>query len=160
FVRLKLPYDFGHADYVVENTRALIGMSGGAAYTPRSGINTFTPASGAGALPRQPYTAIITPLEAAYATSRDPVQGSALLHPFRPSDGTPDRRLFPAFPFEGALLIGVKDFDPPARLTLLVQVSDGSGDPLKHAPDLQFAYLDGDDWTVFDPQDVDDKTND
>ncbi|MBI1181881.1 MAG: hypothetical protein GC201_15145 [Alphaproteobacteria bacterium] len=160
FVRLKLPYDFGHAAYVVENTRALIGMSGGTAYAPRSGINTYTPASGSGQLPREPYNPVITRIEAAYETSRDPVQGFALLHPFGLSDGTADRRLFPAFPFEGALLVGVKDFGPPARLTLLVQVADGTGDPLKHAPDLQFAYLDGDSWTAFEPQDVDDKTGD
>ena len=95
-------------------------------------------------------------MEAAYETPRSgcrDLRPPPSLRAFRSTRG----RLFPAFPFEGALLIGVKDLRPPARLTLLVQVSDGSGDPLKQAPPAVLV-LDGDGWTAFDPQDVDDKT--
>lgn len=154
FVRLRLPLDFGHNAFVRENTRALIGLSGGDAYTASTSVNVNSQK-----LPREPYNPLITRLEAAYATTRDPVEGFTLLHPFGFSDGTGDGRLFPDLPFEGALLIGVKDFAAPARLTLLVQVADGSGDPLKQAPPLQFHYLDGDDWKALDKQDIDDKTH-
>lgn len=153
FARLRLPLDFGHTAFVRENTRALIGLSGGTPYTATTGVNVTTQN-----LPREPYNSLITRLEAAYATTRDPVEDFTLLHPFGLSDGTSDGRLFPASPFEGALLIGVKDFAAPARLTLLVQVADGSGDPLKQAPQLQFHYLHGDAWLALDEQDIDDKT--
>lgn len=154
FVRLRLPVDFGHNAFVRENTRALIGLSGGAAYVASTSVNLTTQS-----LPREPYNPLITRLEAAYATTRDPVEDFTLLHPFGFSDGTADGRLFPALPFAGALLIGVQDFAAPARLTLLVQVADGSGDPLKQAPPLQFHYLDGDTWLALDEQDIDDKTH-
>lgn len=157
FMRLRLPRDFGHAAFVGENTRALICLAGGAGYSPGSShVNTQQIAQGHTG-PRDPYDAILTRLDAAYETPRQTAERFTLLHPFGMSDTT-SGRLFPAFPFEAALLIGVKDFKPPARLTMLIQVSDGSGDPLKQAPPLQFAYLDGDSWTAFDAQDVDDKT--
>ncbi len=156
FMRLRLPRDFGHAAFVGENTRALICLAGGAGYAPGSNVNTKEIAQGHTG-PRDPYDPVLTRLEAAYETPRQVAETFALLPPFGLSDTT-SGRLFPAFPFEAALLIGVKDLKPPARLTLLVQVSDGSGDPLKQAPPLQFAYLDGDGWTAFEPQAVDDKT--
>lgn len=161
FMRIPLSGDFGHAAFAAENTRALIGLAGDTTYTPSSGVNTYATATGTGAplLPYAPYNPVITRIEASYETTRSPVEGFQLMHPFGFSGGM-DGRLFPDFPFEGALLVGVADFDGPARLTLLVQVADGSGDPLKKAPDLQFSYLDGDRWSAFDPQDVDDKTND
>ncbi|MGE0665175.1 MAG: hypothetical protein AB7O49_01350 [Sphingomonadales bacterium] len=162
FMRMALPADFGHAAFPAENARALIGLAGDTTYSPSSGVNTYKSGSGNSAplLPYAPYDPVVTRIEASYETTRDPVEGFVLLHPFGVSAGSADGRLFPEFPFEGALLVGVADFDSPARLTLLVQVADGSGDPLKKAPDLQFSFLDGDAWTAFDPQDVDDKTND
>lgn len=161
FMRMALPRDFGHAAFPAENTRALIGLAGGTAYEPSTAVNAYyTDSSQDFRLPYAPYDPVVTRIEASYETTRDPVEGFGLLHPFGVSGGTADGRLFPDFPFEGALLVGVADFDGPARLTLLVQVADGSGDPLKKAPDLRFSFLDGDTWTAFDPQDVDDKTND
>lgn len=161
FMRMALPRDFGHAAFPAENTRALIGLAGGTSYEPSSAVNAYyTDSSQDFRLPYAPYDPVVTRIEASYETTRDPVQGFGLLHPFGVSGSTADGRLFPDFPFEGALLVGVADFDGPARLTLLVQVADGSGDPLKKAPDLRFSYLDGDTWTAFDPQDVDDKTSD
>lgn len=161
FMRMALPRDFGHAAFPAENTRALIGLAGGTSYEPSSAVNAYyTDSSQDFRLPYAPYDPVVTRIEASYETTRDPVEGFGLLHPFGVSGGTADHRLFPAFPFEGALLVGVADFEAPARLTLLVQVADGSGDPLKKAPDLRFSYLDGDIWTAFDPQDVDDKTGD
>lgn len=160
FMRMRLPLDFGHAAYVVENTRALVGLAGGAAYSPSPGVNPYDsdPGKGTKLLPHEPFNPVITRLEAAYETPREEVEAFSHLHPFGAAAGTADGRLFPEMPFEGALLIGVADFAPPARLTLLIQVADGSGDPLKKAPDLEFALLDGDTWIDFEPQDVDDKT--
>lgn len=153
FMRLKLPYDFGHAAFVAENTRALIDKAGGDTYSPSSTVNV-----NAANQPREPYNPMITQVSASYETPRQAVEAFGFLHPFGVSARSPDGRLFPAFPFEGALLIGIRDLRPPARLTLLVQVADGSGDPLRPAPKLAFFYLDGDTWTAFDPQDVDDGT--
>lgn len=162
FMRMALPADFGHAAFPAENARALIALANKTTYTASSGVNTYATTTGTGAprLPYAPYDPVVTRIEASYETTRDAVEGFGLLHPFGVSGGTADGRLFPDFPFEGALLVGVADFDGPARLTLLVQVADGSGDPLRKAPDLRFSFLDGDTWTAFDPQDVDDKTND
>lgn len=153
FVRLRLPRDFGHAAFIAENTRALIAKSGGASYSPSSGVNTNSADQ-----PREPYNPMITQISAAYETPRQRAEAFTFLHPFGVSAGSRDGRLFPGFPFEGALLIGVRDLKPPARLTLLVQVADGSGDPLRPAPKLAFSFLDGDTWTEFDQQDVDDGT--
>jgi hypothetical protein len=153
FLRVTLPRDFGHADFIRENTRALVGLAGGTAYQATSGVNLD-----AAGMPRAPYDPMITRLEAAYETKREEVDSFTLLHPFGTSAGGSDGRLFPNLPFEGALLIGIADFAAPARLTLLVQVADGSGDPLKQAPDLEFAFLDGNAWVALEPQNVDDKT--
>jgi hypothetical protein len=176
FARLRLPHDFGHAAFVGENTRALIGMAGGAAYSPGfvdravgrgrgrtsrmvTSVNTYAPDPSKPAVkaPRAPYDPMITRIEASYESPREPVAAFSHLHPFGVSAGG-DGRLFPDLPFEGALLVGVADFEPPARLTLLAQVADGSGDPLKKAPKLDFAFLAGDQWVPFEPQDVDDRT--
>ena len=156
FLRMRLPRDFGHAAYVGENTRALVSLARGDddGYVVSSGVNKLDSHK----LPRAPYDAVLTRIEAAYETPREPVESFSLLHPFGVSGGSGDGRLFPALPFEGALLIAVANFQAPARLTLLVQVSDGSADPLKQAPDLEFAYLADDAWQLFAPQDVDDKT--
>ncbi len=156
FVRLRLPRDFGHQAFIGENTRALIELAkGSAGYHPGPKVNK-NPNTG---LPCEPYDALITRLEARYRTTTDPVASFSLLYPFgvlaRPEAGG---RLFPALPFQGELLIGIEHFVPPARLSLLVQVVDGSADPLRPAPTLQFHYLQDDNWRAFDPQDVDDRT--
>ena len=120
-------------------------------------IRRLTIGGAAHKLPKAPYDPVIGRLEARYETTCGPAAGLALMRPFGVSEeGT--GRLFPDMPFEGALLIGVEGLQPPARLTMLVQVADGSGDPLRKAPQLGFAYLAGDRWVAFAPQDVDDKT--
>jgi hypothetical protein len=108
-------------------------------------------------LPLAPYDPVLTRIEAAYTSEAGSVAALRHLHPFGASPAS-GRRLLPDLPFEGALLIGIADFAPPARLTLLVQVADGSGDPLRAPPALAFHYLDGDNWRAFEDRDVDDKT--
>jgi hypothetical protein len=177
FMRMRLPLDFGHDAYPGENTRALVALASDATYSPGSNVNTYDSTLShvrivgrasfevrsrlfpeKPPLPREPYDPVLTGLVASYETVREEVDTFTHLHPFGTAGGTPVGRVFPDLPFDGALLIGVRDFAPPARLTLLIQVADGSGDPLKKAPELAFAYLDGDDWVPFDDQDVDDKT--
>lgn len=159
FIRLRLTKDFGHAGFTLENTRAMIGLAGGTAYVASSGVNTFKPEAGKSpSLPCAPYNPVITRLEAGYTTPLEGVEAFTHLHPFGYDDGMTDDRLFPEIPYAGALMIGVADFTPPARLTLLVQVADGSGSPLMKPPELEFAYLDNNRWVTFKAQDVDDKT--
>jgi len=159
FMRIRLPKDFGHADFVRENTRAMVALANDGDYSPGTDINVDPPDATSGQVPLTPYDPVLTHLEASYVTPWESVEGFNQLHPFGVTAGSDDGDLFPLLPFEGALMIGVADFDAPARLTLLVQVSDGSGDPLKMAPDLKFDYLAGDSWKPFAPQDVDDKTH-
>jgi hypothetical protein len=156
FVRLRLKTDFGHREFAGENARALIAMANGTAYNASTNVKTET-ISGM-SMPRPPYEAIITGLQAGYLTTRNPVERVTVLYPFGVSGLDASRHLFPQLPFEGALLIGVRDFEPPARLTLLVQIADGTGDPLKPAPSLEFACLSGDEWLTLESQAVDDKT--
>ncbi|NJM91695.1 MAG: hypothetical protein HC861_02685 [Rhodospirillaceae bacterium] len=153
FVRMALPRSFGHAEFVRENARALIYLAREKKYAVPTNVNPDSQG-----MPRAPYDPMITRIEASYETEREEAESFVLLHSFGISGGTANGRLFPSLPFEGALLIGVADFAAPARLTLLVQVADGSGDPLKQAPDLEFAVLDGDTWKVLERQNIDDKT--
>ena len=155
FVRLRLPKDFGHPAFARETSKAMIDLAGGKDYAPDAPINVLD------GLPCEPYEAVMSRLEASYETLREPVQAFSHLHPFGVAAGANDGRLFPDLPFEGALLIGVADFKPPARLTFLIPhdpVADGSGDPLKQPPALDVAFLDGDRWVPFEPEDVDDRT--
>jgi hypothetical protein len=101
----------------------------------------------------------VSQLRASYETVPSTPQRLRTLHPFgiAPTDET--RRLFPDLPYEGALFIGIRDLRPPERLTMLIQVLDGSGDPLRDAPALRHAYLSGNRWIEFDQQAVDDKTH-
>ncbi len=158
FLRLRPALGFGHAAYHLESTKALLSYASGKPYVSGAEINVSKATLYAPEEPLKPYTPVITRFEAAYETPRGPVEVFSLLHPFGTSAATVEGRLFPALPFEGALLIGLADLDPPCRITLLIQVADGSGNPLKPAPDLAFAYLAGDAWIDFLPQEVDDKT--
>jgi hypothetical protein len=61
----------------------------------------------------------------------------------------------------GEWYIGIKDLNPPQVLSLLIQVADGSADPLieKPVPHLNWSYLRGNDWQTFNTGDVVDGTN-
>ena len=161
FMRMRLPDDFGHEAYPAELARAMVDIAGGQAYGKGSGVNTYDsdPGTATATLPRLPYDPVLTRLEVDYETVRGHVAGFRLLHPFGISNGTADGRVFPELPFAGALHVGVADLKTPARLTLLMQVADGSGDPLIPAPDLAFHYLAGDGWEALREQEVDDKTS-
>lgn len=156
YVRLSLNEGFGHGTFLNEKTRALIGLaSPDVTYTKSGGVNLD-----AGGVPKDPYTPVLTEIVADYVSATAAPAKFLHLHPFGAAEASSAAgRLFGEIPFRGALLVGVADLEPPARLTLLVQIADGSGDPLLETPELAFHYLEGDAWRPFVEADVDDKTD-
>jgi len=61
----------------------------------------------------------------------------------------------------GEWYIGIKDLNPPQVLSVLIQVADGSADPLVEKPDnhIEWAYLVGNQWISFKKEEVSDGTN-
>jgi hypothetical protein len=177
FVRLSLTDDFGHRDYPAEYARAMVRLARGEEYDPPDIFSVSNAAQAyaqrmmshypgrqqvneARSMPLKPYDPVVTRIEASYRSTTDSVECLLHLLPFgEVRADLDDGQLFPCFDHAGSLLIGVADFVSPARLSLLVQVADGSGDPLKRPPKLRFEYLAGDRWEAFDESDVDDKTD-
>lgn len=171
FVRLTLNRGFGHDQYVDIKTLALIALAKGedppktpepsdtmgsfAAPGVLPAVQVVYDASG---LPRPPFTPEIAALTLTYEAQETEAAQVWLLHPFgvAPADGP--GRILPDLPDEGALFIGVSALDPPERLSLLVQVANGTGDPLLDLPDLTHAYLAPDGWRAFENQAVIDRT--
>jgi hypothetical protein len=111
-------------------------------------------------VPRPPFDPILSGIEASYETKAETVEHFTHLQPLGecrvgPTSGS----LFPQLDFEAAMLIGIADLEPPAKISILFQVADGTGDPLAAAPKLRFEYLAGDTWTAFEQRAVDDKTS-
>lgn len=158
FLRLTLDEDFGHHEFPTEQARAMMALARNVAPTLKAGVNYECPdaTTNVGALPKPPYDPEITRIEAAYATVDSDAERLSLLAPFGIEEA--GGWLLPRLPYAAALHLGVADLEVPAGLTLLVQVEDGSGDPLLPVPQLQFAWLDGEAWVPFADQDVDDKT--
>ena len=154
FLRMSLPADFGHNLFSDHKAMALVAKAGGDAYAKPSWVNV----SSTSTLPNEPFVPVLSAISASYVTNLETAQSHSLLYPFGQTSGTSDRRLFPEFPYESALCIGIDAFNAPARLNLLVQVLDGSGDPLIPSPPLGFEYLSDTGWQKLLPQDVDDKT--
>lgn len=72
------------------------------------------------------------------------------VHPFGSSVVSPapdGARFLPDYDqYEGELYIAIRDLEPPATLSLLIQVAEGSADPdLERAP-VEWSILDGDRW--------------
>lgn len=69
--------------------------------------------------------------------------------------------LLPSFPYSGNLYIGLAGLAPPQSLTLLFQMTAaGAGGWSEKPPPVTWQYLDGNDWTSFEPsQLVADGTN-
>ncbi|MDN5820697.1 MAG: hypothetical protein L0H39_04330 [Brachybacterium sp.] len=64
-------------------------------------------------------------------------------------------------PLEGALLLGVRDLRTPQNLTVLLQVLEGSADPLTRKPEdhVHVDYLRGDQWIPLPSAAIDDGTD-
>lgn len=162
FIRLDLSADFGHAKHIDEVTRANIAMARDEPLDRRSVYNYDDLALGFVKdqwVPKAPYTPVAKEISLAYTTPAGPPARFFHVAPNgqdeRPADPGP---LLPEIDYEAALFVGIANFESPARLSLLAQVANGTGDPLLELPALQFSYLAGDDWATFDEADVDDKT--
>jgi hypothetical protein len=108
-------------------------------------------------MPKVPYDPVLTGIEASYVTRRDPVQMLRHLWPFG-TDLARDGRLLPPMTEEAALFVGLDGFEGPARVTLLAEVENGTGDPLLPRPKFAFARLGPEGFEPLLDQDVDDKS--
>jgi hypothetical protein len=55
---------------------------------------------------------------------------------------------------EGSLLIGLDGLQPPQNLSLLIQVAEGSEDPLSETQPVIWSYLADDEWVKFEPAEI------
>lgn len=174
-LRFDLGADFGHGDYALELTRAMIAIAGGADYYAGPGVNTRNPEAQSGKIfgalvlgdgpvkatgkvPRDPFVPELAAITADYVSRTLPVAAFSQLGPFGARSADADGRLFPETGYDGAILIGLEDYDGPARLSFLVQVLPGSGDPLLVPPALAVDVLMGNRWQRLAAQDVEDGT--
>lgn len=102
-----------------------------------------------------PYTPTIKRLSVAYRAAIEldataPQLGADRLlhvHPFGAAPLDPSApRLFPAYADAGELYIGLRDLDAPQRLSLLLQLADGTSDPDLARVPVRWSVLDGDRW--------------
>ncbi len=158
FVKLSLKgMDFGHKDYHISYTRAIL-FNMGATLNPQ--VQDYT-----GMLPNEPYTPALQELSLDYvATEHIPVQKVPdedyedrveqfyHVHPF--GVGEVDTRnkknhLVAQYLEEGSLYVGLKDVNPPENLSLLIQILEGSSDPDLLPPEVTWSYLTDNEWEVF-----------
>lgn len=162
FLKLELGADFAHEAYPGELTRATIAMANslfGYNFNKDDVRYNYEKNKDDRFVPKLPYTPVIRDIAANYVTT---LGAPARFYHVAPFGQAPREAvgagLLPPLDYEAALFVGIEDFEAPARLSLLVQVANGSGDPLLEVPELSFHYLAGDDWKVFLEQEVDDKT--
>lgn len=155
FMRLSLREDFGHSLFLNVKTQALIDKAKtDPSYTVPPQFNADSDG-----LPLDPYVPEITEITLSYVSAEREVEHSFRIHPFGVERADGAGRLLPELNYSGALFIGVDALDPPERLSLLMQVADGTGDPLLQSPELEYAWLGKHGWEPFGDQDVDDRTN-
>jgi hypothetical protein len=161
FLKLELNADFGHAAYAGELTRATIAMANSFftySFAQDPDYN-YDENEDSRFTPKLPYTPAITEVTASYTTTLGAPARFYHVAPFgQAAREAAGASLLPPLDYEAALFVGVEDFEAPARLSLLMQVANGSGDPLLEVPELAFHYLAGDSWTALLEQEVDDKT--
>ena len=155
FIKLEIDRDFGHKNFVTENTFALVKIARGETYAGKSYINYDS-----NKVPKAPFTPKITELTISYATKEETPAEYFHLYPFgHQKTAAANGRLLPDLPHEGELYIGVENLDPPQRLSLLFQTVDGSSNPLKGENTLIWHYLKDDNWVELDDQYIDDRTD-
>ncbi|MEB2783080.1 baseplate J/gp47 family protein [Algoriphagus persicinus] len=140
FLRLKLNSpDFGHKEYpLIFATQAL----------------ETTPV-----LPKEPYTPELQSVSLNYTADDDlnlknnkwdgffhmGAFGEAKISGF--NDSSP---LLPEYSDEGELLIGLSEHQKAQNIQLLIQILDGSANPEKPVPQVNWSYLAGNQWNAFD----------
>lgn len=158
FVRLSLKgEDFGHKDYHISYTRAVVH---------NIGVDLVPPiVDYSGKLPNEPYTPSLEEIWLDYVASehivmhkvssedyKDRVEQYFHIHPFGVGEVDTQQDLnylIPQYLEEGALYVGVKDINPPENLSLLIQILEGSSDPDLLPPDVTWSYLSKNEWKKF-----------
>ncbi len=150
FVRFVLSnVDFGHKTYAKDFSDQAILLS-----------KESPPADAA--LPNAPYEPAIENLSLYYksalsfdlaASGSEGVEQFFHLEPFGNYEvdlSEPTNTLLPTIKQEGTLFIGIEDLQPPQTLAMLVQVAEGSANPVKEKQEVEWAFLSENTWTPFD----------
>ena len=159
FVRLQLDGGFGTDTYPVDLAAWLVGKSD--ATKPTAPV-----------LPLMESLSLDYTAEQKLGLDPDDDGGGRLFHvaPFghtEPPGGAAGLTLLPRFEttagdeVAGALYVGVRDLTPPQTLTLLVEVVDGSANPLVAKPEdhLDWSYLRGEEWVAVPTDALADETD-
>jgi hypothetical protein len=165
---LELRASFGHAAYgaLAANNAAALATA-----IVKDQITAQNPVSNYQVNP--PYTPKLERLSVGYVSSLEldvaslqlasvPGQGSQAdtlihIHPFGESELIRERPPMPALPtllprydMAGELYIGLRELASPQRLTLLVQLAEGTSDPELEPAAVSWSCLDGDRWRDLD----------
>jgi hypothetical protein len=174
FLRMRLNRSFGHRRYLDAKTLALIELaSGGGGAQPialkftAQASEMLTPGLfalpgivyGPDGLPRPPYTPEVTGITLDYTAAEAEAADVWRILPFGIEPATSPGRILAALPYEGALFLGIDALDPPETLSLLVQVADGTGDPLLELPTFTHHWLGDTGWINFENQMVVDRSD-
>ncbi|MBE9009583.1 hypothetical protein IQ250_05120 [Pseudanabaenaceae cyanobacterium LEGE 13415] len=114
-------------------------------------------------IPKEPYLPVVQSLSISYSAIAQK-QDCSLFHLY-PFDGfaelKPESNSFLAkfTEFEGELLIGLQDLDPPTALPLLFQVVEDSADPALEKTKVEWFYLEDNTWISLRDRIVSDTTN-
>ena len=146
FLRLKLNSpDFGHKEYPLLFAEAALSQA-----SP-----TITDI----ALPQEPYTPELQSVSLNYTAEEDinldkstwdgffHVGAFGEAKVFAQNDDLP---LLPDYAYEGELMIGLSEHQKSQNIQLLLQILDGSANPEKPVPQVNWSYLAGNKWKDFD----------
>jgi len=154
FLRITLrDQDFGHKAFPNSYAQQAIALANKTSTNP---------------LPNQPYTPTIQNLSLNYVSElnynlsgeKSNVEQFFHIEPFGvwPIDTSQtDTYLLPRFNNassyrldEGNLYLGISNMMPPTSLSVLFQVAEGSANPVKAKPEIEWSYLSGEIWKAFD----------
>ena len=166
FVRFRLVGDWGHAAYPAALTKYAVTGSGqpNPLYDPQllelsldyTAVTNIPLQSSAQLESQLGRLLHLHPFGFAEALPT-PVGGPNLLPLMAPQYSTPVNNVGKD---GGEFFMGVSGLNPPQILSLLIQVAEGSADPLLEKPEnhVVWSYLQGDVWVNFEPEDVADGT--
>ncbi len=157
--------DFGHKDYHLSYTKAVLDALKPAIATGAAGVADYS-----GDLPREPYTPELESVSADYVSAvkintvkvntedfEKRVEQVFAVHPLGVGEiktTNSENFLFPQYNNEGELYIGIKELFPPQNLSVLFQVSEGTSNPDLKPPVIKWSYLSDDTWIDFSDQNI------
>ena len=147
FLRLKLNTpDFGHKEYPLLFAKAALSK------TTTTTVDDID-------LPKEPYTPELQSVSLNYSAEEDLAlknskwDGFFHMGAFGEAKLSPQNdslSLLPKYSDEGELLIGLSEHQKSQNIQLLVQILDGSANPEKPVPQVEWSYLAGNQWKTFD----------